>query len=194
MFASQRLRMSPPPIVYPTVSVVQSTGNDFGSSTISFTNPVASGNSVILVVQTIATWAPTVPLAGCGLTFTQVGAGNGGAVYYCTNPNGLTGIITAANNDVWAMAAIEVHGAVGSPAVTSGSGGTLTVTPTRSGQLVAVGLGSEVIGTSPTSPWNIANSANRIQIAYQVVSSTTSVTATWTSSGPHNAPWGTVLN
>ena len=204
MFAAQRLRLVRNRVVTPGTITVNPSGQTTASqgpwgtngSSFSLGNNVTSTNGVLALLATSSNDADTFgPITGCGVTFTQQINNSFASVWWGNGSSGGAKTITVTDTfNQWLGAAIEIAGVVGGPISTAtgtDSGSyqtTCTVTPTVSGQIaIVVCVGN--YSSSSNSPitggggWTVISpSAGFCQIAYQIASGTTPLTATFTNS------------
>ena len=174
--------------------------SDSGASTIAsgsaatiFTSNSTVGNTVVAMVEARTNSLPTSVTSPMG-TFTQIGAGYGFGGYsitywVCTNVTSASRTITAtiAGFSYQALG-IEFSGtgiAAVSGGINSGSSSTasITISPISTGDVLIASVGNFSSPTPPSSPWINYTGSSPINnsVEYQITTSTSSQTATWTS-------------
>jgi hypothetical protein len=174
------------------------------------------GHTVILVIQTLTypgTQTDTVSSVSSGMgTFQFVNSYNDDAdneIWICTDTTGASDSVTVnTSTNAWDALAVEYN----EPATSFESGGgevwsdlgylsnqSLTVTPEAAGNVVLVDADTlDAFVTDPSSPWTHYNSGywdndNGTGAAWQIVPSSSPVTATWETDGGLSSSQGVVV-
>ena len=203
MFAAQRLRQASTHLVIPGTITVNPSGQTTAAAgnwqtsgaTMSFTNNVTSGNGVLTLLTSNSSGSDSfTSVTGCGVTSNQQLTNSFAAFWWGNGSSGGAKTLTISDtSSLWAGIAIEISGIVGAPIATTSAGNTgsysttATITPTHSGQLAVfavVGNYGGLASLTTSGFTTIAPAGVPAKLAYQVASSTSAITATWTASGP----------
>ena len=167
-----------------------------GSSGTILTSNTTIGNTVVLAFQR----GSVVSISSSIGTFTQIEDNSTGIdlQFWAGTVTGAakTITVTTTGSVVWDCQATEYSGSgihVLPGGITNGSGTTasITATPYQSGDVVQVALANFVTSGFPSSPWvNYSGGSGNWSTlggsSYQIVSSTSSVTASWTAAAAYN--------